>query len=122
MATYGAAFAPLAHVYLEDSWVLALWPSENMLTFDLEAVLTQEHPQYQGPASGEQYDYRRARLTLHGRVSCALSGAPPATDATGTADLGNIDSWTMDDAGVSLLTGDWGEVRVSHARVEFVLA
>ena len=111
MATYSDAFTPLAHIYLEDSWVLALWPLDNMLAFDLDAVLTQEHPEHRGPTSGEQYDYRRARLTLLGQVSCALSGAPPATGAGGTEDLGNIDSWTVDDAGVSLLTGDWGEAR-----------
>ena len=122
MTAYSAAFTPLAHVYLEDSWVLALWPSENMLAFDLEAVLTEEHPDYRGPASGEQYDYRRARLVLRGEVSCNLSGARPATDPNGAHDLGNIDTWTVDGAGVSLLTGDWGEARVSGARVAFVLA
>ena len=122
MATYSEAFAPLTHVYLEDSWVLALWPSDNMLAFDLDAVLTQEHAEYRGPAPGEQCDYRRARLTLQGQVSCALSGAPPATGEDGTQDLGSIDSWTVDDAGVSRLEGDWGEARVSDARVEFVLA
>lgn len=121
VTTYSDAFTALAHVYLEDSWVLALWPSENELAFDLEAVLTDGHPDYLGPAEGEQYDYRRARLTLHGQVSCALSGAAPATDRAGTADLGHIDAWTLDDAGVSLLAGDWGEARVSGARVEFVL-
>ncbi len=121
MATYSDAFAQLAHVYLEGSWVLALWPSDNMLAFDLDAVLTQEHPEYRGPAPGEHYDYRRARLTLQGQVSCALSGAQPARDASGTEDLGNIDSWTLADAGVSLLAGDWGEARVLDARVEFVL-
>ncbi len=121
MATYSDAFSPLAHIYLEDSWVLALWPSDNMLAFDLDAVLTEEHPQYRGPASGEQYDYRRARLTLQGRVSCVLSGWQPATGPDGAEDLGNIDSWTVDDAGVSLLEGDWGEAQVSDARVKFVL-
>ncbi len=121
MATYYDAFAQLAHVYLEDSWVLAVWPSDNMLAFDIEAVLTQEHPEYRGPATGYQYDFRLALLTLSGHVACVLSGAPPASSADGTTDLGNIDSWTVDDAGVSLLEGVWGEARVSDTRVEFAL-
>ena len=121
MATYCDAFPSLAHIYLEDSWVLALRLSDHVLAFDLDAVLTQEHPEYRGPTSGEQYDYRRARLTLLGPVSCALSGAPPATSADGTEDMGNIDSWTVDAAGVSLLEGGWGEARVSSAQVEFAL-
>jgi hypothetical protein len=120
--TYSDAFAQLANVYLEDSWVLALRSSETELTFDFDAVLTEGHPAYRGPAPGEQYDYRRARLTLHGSVSCALSGAPPTSDATRTTDLGNIDSWTVDGAGLSLLSGGWGEARISDARIEFVLA
>lgn len=121
MVTYSDAFSPLAHIYLEDSWVLALSPSEDMLTFDLDAVLTEAHPEYRGPASGEQYDYRRARLTLRGQVSCVLSGRPPTTGPDGEEDLGNIHSWTVDAAGVSLLAGDWGEARVSDAQVTFAL-
>ena len=122
MTTYSEAFPSLVHVYLEDSWVLAVRPSEAMLEFDLEAVLTGEHPDYRGPASGEQYDYRRARLVLHGQVTCNLSGAPPALDADGEQDLGNIDTWTVDEAGVSLLTGPWGHAQVTRPRAEFVLA
>ena len=121
MSTYSDVFAPLAHIYLEDSWVLALRQSDTTLAFDLDVVLTEGHPEYTGPAAGEQYDYRRARLTLQGAVTCTLSGRPPATDATGEQDLGNIDSWLIDDAGTSLLAGDWGEAQVANAEVEFAL-
>lgn len=122
MSAYSDALAPLTHIDLEDSWVLALSPSDNMLAFDLEAVLTEGHPDYQGPKSGEQYYYRLTRLTLGGAVSYMLSGARPSTNASGEGDLGNLDSWTVDEDGVSMFTGDWGEARVSDARVEFVLA
>lgn len=121
MAAYSDAFTALQHVYLEDSWVLRLSLSAQMLAFDIEAVLTEKHPDYRRPAPGEQYDYRPGRLVLLGEVSCDLSGAAPATDASGSTDLGHIDTWTVDDAGVSRLTGDWGVAQVRDARVEFVL-
>lgn len=41
-------------------------------------------------------------------MSCILSKAPAATDTTGSQDLGHIDTWTVDDTGLSRLDGDWG--------------
>jgi hypothetical protein len=38
------AFSDLAGVYLEDSWVLELAPSDDGLALRLEAALTPEHP------------------------------------------------------------------------------
>ena len=108
LTAYYDAFGPLAHVVLEDSWVLAIWPSDDMLTFDIEVALANTHPDYAGPAPGEQHDYRRARLVLQGAMSCTLSGASPASGATGSSDLGHIDSWAVDETGLSRLDGDWG--------------
>jgi hypothetical protein len=34
----------LENVYLEDSWVLGVHESDASLSFDLEAVLTEQHP------------------------------------------------------------------------------
>jgi hypothetical protein len=38
--TYDAAFRDLANVYLEDSWILDVTPTEYALRFVIEAVLT----------------------------------------------------------------------------------
>lgn len=44
----------LEHIYLEDSWVLGVSETDSSLTFDLEAVLTEHHPDWQPPRAGEQ--------------------------------------------------------------------
>lgn len=119
---YADAFPPLADIYLEDSWVLSVLPSAQMVAFELEAVLTETHPDYEGPRPGEQYDYRRATLVVEGEhVEVELSSAAPAQDASGSVDLGNIDSWTVDEGGWSVVTGDWGTVRVQQPQVRLLL-
>lgn len=121
-SNYADVFPPLADIYLEDSWVLSVLPSAQMVAFELEAVLTETHPDYAGPRPGEQYDYRRATLVVEGEhVEVELSGLVPAQDASGSTDLGNIDSWTVDEGGWSVLTGDWGTVRVQRPRVRLLL-
>lgn len=50
-----------------------------------------------------------------------LSGLVPAQDASGSTDLGNIDSWIVDEDGWSVLTGDWGTARVQRPHVRLLL-
>lgn len=38
------AFEVLRHIYLEESWVLAVLVSEDAVSCDLDAVLTVDHP------------------------------------------------------------------------------
>ncbi len=119
MQPYNEAFPVLRDVLLEDSWVLAVWPSDTSLAFDLEAVLTPAHRDYVGPKPGEQHDYRRAHLVITSDgLRCDLSGAPPATDATGQTDLGHIDNWLVEEAGRSLLEGGWGAATADNPSVE----
>jgi hypothetical protein len=120
--SYEEAFDPLRGIYLEDSWVLDLVPTESSIAFELDAVLTPEHPEYRGPRPGEPHDYRRARLLVTGdRATVELSGLPAAVDVSGEADLGHIDAWAVDDTGTSKLTGDWGSAEVTNARVQLNL-
>ena len=103
----------LEHVYLEDSWVLGVFESAASLSFDLEAVLTEQHPQWEPRKPGEQYTYRRLWLTFPNvrRVEWLDRGGPPAVYATGERDWGIIDTFAAD-ADTYELTGDWGHVRV----------
>ena len=123
MATsYEEEFEPLRGLYLEDSWVLDIVPTEGSVAFELDAVLTPEHPEYRGPRAGEQHDYRHAQLFVTGdRVTVELSRLPAAVDASGGADRGHIDTWVVDERGTSKLTGDWGSADVSNARVRLEL-
>lgn len=123
MATYSDQFEDLRSVYLEDSWVLQITAGESHVAFDLDLVLTDDHELFQGVRPGEQYDHRRALLQIGGdQVQASLSGAPPAVDATGEQDHGNIDTWVISADGWSVLTGDWGTARVLNPRVRLVLS
>lgn len=115
---YYAAFDALAGVYLEDSWVLEVAPSHTGLAFRIEAVLTPDHPLYEPPVRGEQYCYRTAWMDVRSPepVELELSGAAPARDASGTTDLGNIDSFAPDSDGWSL-EGSWGNARIRDPSV-----
>ena len=93
-----AQIAGLENVYLEDSWVLGVHESDGGLSFDLEAVLTEGHPQWNQPKPGEVYCYRRLALifpSVRG-VEWIERGTRPATDATGEQDWGHIDTFVGD--------------------------
>ncbi len=78
----------LEQVYLEESWVLGIEVDQQLAAFQLELVLTEDHPRYQPPRPGEQYCYAPARLVFECAelVELQLSGAPPATDASVNSD------------------------------------
>jgi hypothetical protein len=112
MASY-EALRGLEHLYLEDSWVLGVYESDKSITFDLDAVLTEQHPDWHPPQPGEQYAYSRLALVFPGirRIEWLDRGGPPAVDASGEHDWGNIDSFLLDN-GVYELEGGWGHVRL----------
>jgi len=119
---YFVAFDALAGTYLEDSWVLDVSASERDCTFRLDLVLTPQHPGYHQPRPGEQYCYARALLRVTSGVAVAFQPGtgPPASDATGEFDWGNIDTfdsvdWEGRDAWQ--LTGSWGELLAAEPEV-----
>jgi hypothetical protein len=103
----------LEHLYLEDSWVLGVFESTAGLSFDLEVVLTEQHPQWHPARPDEVHAYRRVSLTFPSvrTIEWLQRGSAPATDATGEQDWGHID-WFVVDNDVYELEGDWGHVRV----------
>ena len=124
---YFEVFSDLACVYLEDSWVLGVIAGPNACVFRLEAVLTPDHPLFRTPSAGEQYCYAPAILTLSSGVAVSFkrSALPPATDATGERDWGNIDTfvpvdWEGRDAWS--LEGLWGELVIAEPAVGLVFS
>ncbi|MCP1444011.1 hypothetical protein J3D54_003143 [Pseudomonas sp. GGS8] len=112
----------LSNFYLEDSYVLSIDEIEGSLIFELEAVLTKNHPQYEEPKNGEQYCYRKVLLRFFSADSIEwldrrLIGF---VDRTGDLDYGNIDSFVKDD-GAYILSGDWGRVIIRGGEVEAVI-
>jgi hypothetical protein len=100
------------NLYLEDSWVLGVYESDTALSFDVEAVLTEQHPQRKPRRRDEQHSYRRVSLTFPNlsRIEWLDRGLRPAVDATGELDRGHIDTLIYTD-GTYELAGDWGHVR-----------
>ncbi len=98
---------------MEDSYVLGLEESRDRLQFDLEVVLTENHPQYARPKPNEQYCYRRARLVFSRvrKVDWEEREFRPSVDADGEVDYGNIDIFYAE-GDTYHLDRDWGTVRI----------
>lgn len=102
-----------AGVYLEDSYVLNIDENPQALTFRVEFVLTESHPNYHTPRAGEQYCYATGSLTFEhpDKIEWLEHSQQAYTDASGEEDLGNIDYLVSSD-GQWRAGGDWGEVVV----------
>jgi hypothetical protein len=119
---YHEAFAGLANVVLEDSWVLGLEASLTALTFRLDLVLTPSHASYGPPLPGEARCYRSGTLVVASESALLLrrSSLPPANDAAGGRDYGHIDTFDLADSTndrVWILAGDWGDASVRDPRI-----
>lgn len=116
---YDQAFPELVGIYLEDSWVLEVAPTGDGVSLRVEAVVTPEHPRYRPPPPNEQHCYLTGWLTLRSSapVDLRLSGSPPAADASGERDYGNIDSLVGDAHDVWEMEGDWGYARLVNPDV-----
>ena len=103
----------LRHIYLEDSFVLALIEGQNTIEFELEAVLTEEHPSYHPPKPKERYCYKRLVLRFGNcsNVNWIRKPLTRSSDANGEIDCGNIDHFSVTKDQLHL-SGDWGEVQL----------
>jgi hypothetical protein len=111
------------NVYLEDSWVLAVTDDTDELRLRLEIVLTEQHPRWAPPKPDEVYSYASASLVFMNprHLEWTRRAGPPASDASGGSDWGNIDSFTWDGSRYEL-EGDWGAVIVEGDRPQLVYA
>lgn len=108
--------AALSTVVLEESYVLDLVEEEgHSIRFRLHAVLTQDHPDYQPPGPGEQYCMAYGWLIFDNVVEVhglqQFAALPPAVDATGEEDKGNIDSLKRHED-YWKVGGSWGEILI----------
>jgi hypothetical protein len=112
----------LSNFYFEDSYVLSIDEAAESLMFELDAVLTKSHPQYQEPENGEQYCYRKVFLQFSYADSIEWLDRRTVkfVDSTGDLDYGNIDSFVIDDFAYTL-SGDWGKVIIRGGKVETVI-
>ncbi|HUP69041.1 MAG TPA: hypothetical protein VM142_04410 [Acidimicrobiales bacterium] len=112
----------LSGFLLEESYVLDIEARPSSVSFALDLVLTPEHPHYADPAPGEQHCFRRGHIEFLGvrRLLWTAQGAPPARDASGEVDYGNIDSFNFSDLGYEL-EGSWGRMELQVDEVRAVL-
>src|SRR6184192_955426 len=103
----------LAHVDLEDSFVLAIDETPTALSFRLEAVLTRSHPRYHDPQPAAAHCYADAVLTIAEatKIEWVTQATQTYRDATGEEDLSNIDSLQRQNDHYEI-AGDWGHVRI----------
>ncbi|MEN3156870.1 hypothetical protein ABC502_00640 [Alkalimonas sp. NCh-2] len=110
------------NIYLEDSFVLRIDESEEEISFTVDAVLTEKHPKHAPPSQYEQYCYKKARIVFKGLKSVRWleKNSMLFTDADGSEDYGNIDSFELSSEGYRLL-GDWGEAIICSDPPDFEL-
>ncbi len=111
----------LSRYFLEDSFVLAIDDGEQSLTFALELVLAESHPDYAHPQRGEQHCYATGRLVFShpSGVDWLSRTGRVTTDAAGARDMGNIDVFTWEGTAWRLC-GAWGEVVVTTSALPFI--
>ncbi|HUW08052.1 MAG TPA: hypothetical protein VMW01_17575 [Williamwhitmania sp.] len=110
-------------LYLEDSFVLQIIETSELVSFHMEFVLTKDHPEYQKPLVNEMYCYRYGVINFiepkqvlwKYRNQKAIS-----IDANGENDFGNIDVFSKFEDNY-LLEGDWGNVLISCKNIEVKL-
>lgn len=120
MNTY-SDWEDFADIYLEDSFVLSIDEAEDEISFTIEVVLTENHPLYIKPKPNEQYCYKKGKIIFQNLKSFKWlkKNNKFFTDATGSKDYGNIDSFQLSNKGYEL-SGDWGYLVVSSSPVKLV--
>jgi hypothetical protein len=101
-------------VYLEDSFVRAIFEDETSTRFMLLLALLPGHPLYEEPRPLEPHCFRTATLTFP-RVrkrTWHVQGTDQEvfTDADGAVDYGNVDRFTAEADGSYRLSGEWGDL------------
>jgi hypothetical protein len=120
---YFEVVADLQNIYLEDSYVLGIHEAEDALFFDLEAVLTEDHPAYAPPSVDMQYCYREARLIFRGSLKAnwiERNFSSRSVDPDGSVDIGEIDGFVCGPDGY-YLDGAWGAVQIRCDEVSLIL-
>lgn len=103
----------LSRFYFEDSYILTIEETPTLLSFEIDAVLTEKHHEYTPPHKGEQHCYKKIRLSFLDAAAYEWSSKKfiAFSDSSGEVDYGNIDLFTIDND-IYMLSGDWGQVTI----------
>ena len=113
----------LRNVYLEDSFVLNIEENENEIRYEIEFVLTENHPLYSEPLETEAYCYRKGVLLFRGVSSkiWEFSCDNQFFDKNNEIDFGNIDSLNFSGRKFNL-SGDWGAISFEANSVDVIFS
>lgn len=102
-------------IFLEDSFVLDISIDQEKIEFQLEIVLTENHPLYNEPLKDESYCYKNAKLIFKdfNNAQWLEKNESYFTDASDEKDYGNIDFLHLNDKNFEL-GGDWGHLIVEN--------
>lgn len=105
-------------VFLEDSFVLDISARQEKIEFQLEIVLTENHPLYNEPIKNEAYCYKNAKLSFKDfhNAQWLEKNENYFTDALGEIDYGNIDFFHLNGKNFEL-GGDWGHLIIEDGKV-----
>lgn len=100
-------------LYLEDSFILDVLARPGSVVFEVELVLTGDHPDYRPPPPNEQHCYRRGRITFEGvtRLTWLSKNISPARGATGEIDYGGFDTFRVNGS-TFVVAGEFGELNL----------
>lgn len=110
-------------LFLEDSFVLQILEMPELISFQVEFVLTEDHPEYKEPLGNEMYCYRLGEISFKEPKQIIWKLKNPkavSIDANGENDLGNIDLFFKSGHDYSL-QGDWGCVIINCGNLEVKL-
>ncbi|HMS30759.1 MAG TPA: hypothetical protein PKD32_12975 [Saprospiraceae bacterium] len=110
-------------LFLEDSFVLQIIEVPELISFQVEFVLTEDHPEYKKPLDDEMYCYRFGEINFKNpkQVIWKVKNQKAVSiDANGDNDLGNIDLFFKSGDDYSL-EGDWGCVIINCENLEVKL-
>ncbi len=101
---------------LTESFILSWEHRENLLRFEVDFVLTEDHPAFHPPIPGEWACFRRGALEFPNVRSLtglpSMAGVRPAVDATGAHDYGHFDTFVESAPARFEVSGDFGTFSV----------
>ncbi|WP_079178168.1 hypothetical protein [Streptomyces mangrovisoli] len=112
----------LGQYFLEESYVLSIQASPGDLSLEMDLALSPEHPQHEPASPNERHCYRRGTIRYSGVKDLQWfdQGTPPAVDATGELDYGNIDSLTVEGDAYGM-EGDFGRITIVARDISILL-
>jgi len=113
----------LRDIYLEDSFVLSILELDNEIRYEIEFVLTENHPHYSMPSSNERYCYKKGFLIFQGVKDLVWKHRNMTSflDAKNEIDYGHIDYFNFIGHNFKL-NGDWGSIMFYSTSVVLIFS